>query len=40
MAGTTALAAIDETGALAWRMTDDQLAQSPGRLDDWIASTR
>ena len=40
MAGTTALAAIDETGALAWRVTDDQLAQSPGRLDDWIASTR
>jgi hypothetical protein len=39
MAGTTVLAAIDESGALAWRMTDDELAQSPGRLDDWIAST-
>ena len=39
MAGTTVLAAIDESGGLAWRMTDDQLAQSPGQLDDWIAST-
>jgi hypothetical protein len=39
MAGNTVLAAIDEAGGLAWRMTDDQLAQSPGQLADWIAST-
>ncbi len=39
MAGTTVLAAIDESGALVWRMTDDELARSPGQLDDWIAST-
>ena len=39
MAGTTVLAAIDESGALAWRMTDDELAQSPDQLDAWIAST-
>jgi len=38
MAGTTVLAAIDESGALAWRMTDDELAQSPNQLDPWIAS--
>ena len=38
-AGTTVLAAIDESGALAWRMTDDELAQSQDQLDDWIAST-
>ena len=37
MAGTTVLAAIDESGALAWRMTDDELAQSPDQLDAWIA---
>ena len=39
MAGTTVLAAIDESGALAWRMTDDELMTSAGQLDDWIAST-
>ena len=39
MAGTTVLAAIDESGALAWRMTDDELAQSTDRLDTWVAST-
>lgn len=38
MAGTTVLAAIDESGALAWRMTDNELAQSPNQLDAWIAS--
>ena len=38
-AGTTVLAAIDESGALAWRMTDDELGQSQDQLDDWIAST-
>jgi hypothetical protein len=38
MAGTTVLAAIDESGSLAWRMTDDELARSPHQLDTWIAS--
>lgn len=38
MAGTTVLAAIDESGALAWRLTDDDLATSLDQLDDWIAS--
>lgn len=38
MAGTTVLVAIDESGARAWRMTDDELAQSTDRLDDWVAS--
>ena len=36
MAGTTVLAAIDESGALAWRMTDQELAQTPDQLDAWI----
>ncbi|HSF98028.1 MAG TPA: hypothetical protein VLA55_05000 [Ornithinibacter sp.] len=39
MSGTTVLAAIDETGALAWRMTDTELTDSPDQLDDWIAFT-
>ncbi len=39
MAGTTVLAAIDESGSLAWRMTDDELARSPQPLDTWIATT-
>ncbi|MFL6081130.1 MAG: hypothetical protein ACJ714_14470 [Ornithinibacter sp.] len=39
MAGTTVLAAIDESGALAWRMTDDELARSSQQLDTWIAAT-
>jgi hypothetical protein len=38
MAGTTVLVAIDESGARAWRMTDDELAQSTERLDSWVAS--
>lgn len=38
MAGTTVLAAIDASGALAWRMTDGELATSAGRLDEWIVS--
>jgi hypothetical protein len=38
MAGTTVLAAIDKDGALAWRMTDDELAASPAQLDTWITS--
>jgi hypothetical protein len=39
MAGTTVLAAIDESGALVWRMTDDELARSAEQLDAWIAAT-
>jgi len=39
MAGTTVLAAIDESGALAWRMTEEELAQSTDQLDAWIDST-
>ena len=39
MAGTTVLAAIDESGALAWRMTEQELAQSSDQLDTWIDST-
>jgi hypothetical protein len=39
MAGTTVLAAIDESGALAWRMNEQELAQSSDPLDNWIAST-
>lgn len=39
MAGTTVLAAIDDSGALAWRMTDAELADSTEQLDTWIAST-
>jgi hypothetical protein len=38
MAGTTVLVAIDEAGARAWRMTDDELTQSTDRLDSWISS--
>ena len=38
MAGTTVLAAIDESGALAFRLTDEELAASPSQLDDWIAA--
>ena len=38
MAGTTVLAAIEESGSLAWRMTDDELAGSPEQLDSWIAA--
>ena len=38
MAGTTVLAAIDESGALAWRMTEQELAQSTDQLDTWLAS--
>jgi len=38
MAGTTVLVAIDESGARAWRMTDDELARSTDRLDAWVAS--
>jgi hypothetical protein len=36
MAGTTILAAIDQSGALAWRLTDDELAHSQEQLDTWI----
>jgi hypothetical protein len=39
MAGTTVLAAIDESGSLAWRLTDDELARSSHQLDGWIAAT-
>ena len=39
MAATTVLVAIDVSGARAWRMTDDELAQSTDRLDTWVAST-
>jgi len=39
MAGTSVLAAIDESGALAWRMTEQELAQSTDQLDTWIDST-
>ncbi len=39
VAGTTVLAAIDGSGALAWRMTDDELARSAHQLDTWIAET-
>ena len=38
MAGTTVLAAIEESGSLAWRMSDDELARSHDRLDAWIAA--
>ncbi len=38
MAGTTVLTAIDESGALAWRMTDEELARSSHQLDTWIAA--
>lgn len=38
MAGTTVLAAIDEAGALAWRLTDAELADNRDELDSWIAS--
>lgn len=38
MAGTTVLAAIDASGALAFRLTDQDLAGSQGQLDDWIAA--
>jgi hypothetical protein len=39
MAGTTVLAGIDETGALALRLTDDDLAVSGDELDAWIAAS-
>ena len=39
MAGTTVLVAIDESGARAWRMTDDELTRSTDQLDTWVAST-
>ena len=35
---TTVLAAIDESGALVFRLSDEDLARSPSRLDDWIAA--
>ena len=38
MAGTTVLAAIDEAGALAWRLTDDELVDSAEQVDEWIAA--
>lgn len=38
MVGTTVLAAINESGALDWRMTDEELANNPDQLDTWIAS--
>jgi hypothetical protein len=39
MAGGTVLAAIDESGVLVWRMTEQELAQSSDQLDNWIDST-
>jgi len=38
MAGTTVLAAIDEAGALEWRLTDDELVDSAEQVDEWIAA--
>jgi hypothetical protein len=39
MGGGTVLAAIDESGALAWRLTDAELAENQDQLDDWIDAT-
>jgi len=38
MAGTTVLAAIDEAGALEWRLTDDELVDSAEQVDEWITA--
>jgi hypothetical protein len=38
MAGTTVLAAIDESGSLAFRMSDAELPRSTDQLDAWIAA--
>ena len=40
MAGTTILAAIDEDGGVAWRLTDEELARSTQQLDEWVAENR